>query len=125
MKPRLGGERGVILAQVLVLAVLLGSIAVMLIQWQYGRYVQAYKAESSRRSRDIVQAVVQQQLSGLITGMNLTAPNTPTVVQISDPSGMTCKVTIWNSGCAAGYTFCATYDPCSNCQLPGGGNPCL
>ena len=78
---RLASERGVVLVQVLVLSVILASIAMMLIQWQYGRYVLAYRLENSNRRRDIAEAVLQQKLaewSGLASagpGGQITVPD--------------------------------------------------
>ena len=64
---RLRGQRGVVLVQVLTMSILLSTIAMMLIQWQFGRYVMAYRIETSHRGRSIAQAALYSKLAAWST----------------------------------------------------------
>jgi len=120
--PRLGDEKGVVLLQVLTMAIILSTVAMMLIQWQYGRHVAAYRMETSQRARAIAEAALAQKISELIplpSGVQTVPAGISTIRITGDPVFGDCNVYITNS-CSYG-NICAYFDPCSSdCT-----NPCL
>ena len=56
-------QRGVVLMQVMIMSIILSTIAVMLLQWQFGRYILANRVEANIRGRNIVQAAFVKSVS--------------------------------------------------------------
>ena len=101
---RLRGRRGVVLVQVLTMSVILSTIAMMLIQWQYGRYVMAYRIETSHRARTIAESALYTKLA--VWADTAALPSAGTVV-VNDPVLGNVTVTIATTGCAP-YNVCVT-----------------
>lgn len=90
--------RGVVLVQVLVLSIVLSMTATMLVQWQYGRYVVAYRVENSHRARAIAMAAYAAiHEKWFYEGRS--APYLPTSVTINDPVSGSVTATVQTSGC--------------------------
>ncbi len=121
---RLRGRRGVVLVQVMVLAMVLGSIAAMLVQWQFGRYVTTYRVENFTRGRMILQAAYNQKAVTCFMDPSPTSCFGSGFVDILDPVFGTCRVSFLNcnSTTTPGSAYdevCAQFDPC-NCSV----SPC-
>lgn len=116
------GERGVVLVQVMVLAMVLGTIAAMLIQFQYSRYVTVYRVDTAQRARAIAEAALNKRISEAFLGGSFTG-----AVLVNDSVFGNCTVTIeaynWDAG--SGNDYRATFDPCTNCIMTSGGSPCF
>lgn len=78
---RLRGQRGVVLVQVLTMSILLSTVAMMLIQWQFGRYVMAYRIEKSHRARSLAQSA----LSISFAEWSTTTPPVGGTLSVNDP----------------------------------------
>lgn len=77
-------ERGVVLMQVMIMGIILATVAVMLVQWQFGRYVMAAKVENNARSRALILAAYHKA-------------STKWISERTDPTGSKVKVEVYDS----------------------------
>lgn len=105
-----------VLLEVMIMSIVLGLTAMMMIQWQYGRYVIAYKVENDERSRLILEAALNQAMATWVTSYSAPSQTQPSIT-IVDPVYGSCNVSVSLGGGLWTYpepeNVTVSFDTCS------------
>ena len=92
------------------MSIVLSLVAMMMIQWQYGRYIMAYHVENDNKGRIIAEAALNHQMALWAQAGNSPTAGVTQFVTITDPTYGSCKVGVTYY---SNTTVQVQFDPCA------------